>query len=139
MSVDDDLLEAYHAAVQELRMMDPETGGQKGQKLRRYDLLPVTALDAAAEHFGRGAAKYEDRNWERGYNWSLSYGALLRHLTAWWNGEDMDPDPEMAGSHHLDAVLFHAMVLRTFATRNTDKDDRPHGNSSGTHSSTPSA
>jgi hypothetical protein len=106
-------------------MRDPETGGEKGQKLARFDLLPVEALWAAAEHFGRGAEKYHDRNWELGYDWSLSFGALLRHLYAWWGGEEMDPDDEMAGSHHLDAVLFHAMVLKTFSARGSGNDNRP--------------
>ena len=69
-----------------------KTGGTKGQKLARFDLIPVGPLKAVAEQFGRGAAKYEERNWERGYPWSLSYAAAMRHLTACWNGEDWDQD-----------------------------------------------
>ena len=38
--------------------------------------------------FGAGGQKYEDRNWEKGYNWSLSFAAMQRHLALWWNGED---------------------------------------------------
>ena len=106
----------------ETRIVDPDTGGQKGQKLARFDLLPVEALWEIAEHFGRGAEKYADRNWERGYKWSLSYAALMRHLTAWWGGEEFD---EETGSHHLAAVGFHAMVLLTFIHTHPEGDDRP--------------
>jgi hypothetical protein len=106
----------------EVRVVDPDTGGEKGSKLARMELLPVGALRAIAEHFGRGAEKYEARNWERGYAWSLSYGALLRHLLAWWGGEDHDPE---LGSHHLDAVGFHVLALRTFVDTHPEKDDRP--------------
>lgn len=107
---------------QERRVVDPTTGGEKGQKLARTDLLPTDVLMAVAEHFGRGAAKYEDRNWERGFAWSLSHGALLRHLFAWWSGEDVDDE---TGSSHIDAVIFHAMALRAFELRGVGTDDRP--------------
>lgn len=108
--------------IGEVRVVDPETGGEKGTKLARFDLLPPGALWQIAEHFGRGADKYEARNWERGYKWSLSYGALLRHLMAWWNGEDDDPE---LGSPHLAAVGFHVLALLHFAEHHSDGDDRP--------------
>jgi hypothetical protein len=103
-----------------------ETGGEKGQKLARYDLIPVDALKQLAERYGHGATKYDERNWERGYNWSLSYAALQRHANQFWNGEEFDPD--YPDSHHLAAVLFHAAALLHY-TLNKDKfgefDDRP--------------
>lgn len=106
----------------ERRVVDPDTGGEKGTKLARFDLIPAAALWQVAEHYGRGAAKYSDRNWELGYAWSLSYGALCRHLYAWWGGEDIDPE---TGSHHLAAVTFHALALLTFTDTHPSKDDRP--------------
>lgn len=106
----------------EIRVVDAETGGAKGRKLARTELLPTDALLAISEHFGRGAAKYDDRNWELGYAWSLSYGALLRHLWAWWGGEDFDAE---TGSHHLDAVGFHVLALRANVIRDNGTDDRP--------------
>ena len=102
---------------------DPNTGGRKGKKLARFDLLPTEVLTAIAEHFGRGASKYEDRNWEKGYDWSLSYAAAMRHLTAFWGGEDYDL--EFEDSHHLDAAMFHLMALREFFTKGLGTDDRP--------------
>lgn len=116
------LLKSPGKSGEEVRVVDPTTGGEKGQKLARFDLIPVDALWDIAEHFGRGAEKYADRNWERGYKWSLSYAALLRHLTAWWGGEDFD---EETGSHHLAAVGFHTMALLTFVRTHPDGDDRP--------------
>jgi len=109
-------------APEETLIVDATTGGAKGQKLARFDLIPPRPLKALAEHYGKGAAKYEDRNWERGYKWSLSYAALHRHLNAWWSGEDNDPE---LGSSHLDAVIFHAMALREFTATHPELDDRP--------------
>jgi hypothetical protein len=34
------------------------TGGKKGQKLARYDLIPADPLKQIAEHFGKGVKKY---------------------------------------------------------------------------------
>ena len=105
----------------EHRVVNEATGGAKGSKLARFDLLPPDVLWHVAEHFGRGAQKYADRNWERGYAWSLSFAALQRHLMAFWGGEDIDTEN---GTHHLDAVIFHAMVLRRFVDQHRDLDDR---------------
>lgn len=106
-----------------------ETGGIKGQKIARFDLIPPGPLRALAEHFGRGARKYAPRNWEKGYQWSLSYAALQRHLNAFWGGEDWD---EETGSHHLDAAMFHVMALREFVAKERYQgfDDRPDGHTS---------
>lgn len=97
------------------------TGGAKGTKLARYDLIPVGPLRQVAEHYGKGAAKYADHNWRRGYEWSKSYAALMRHATQFWSGEDVD---EETGSHHMAAVAFHALALLEYAETHPDFDDR---------------
>lgn len=114
----------------EVRVVDPNTGGAKGSKLQRFDLLPWDSLKLVAEHFGRGAAKYEERNWERGYAWGLSAAALHRHFTEWWQfGVDYDDE----GFHHLTAVAWHALVLLAFATRGIGTDDRPYAGVTPSH------
>jgi hypothetical protein len=69
-----------------------------------------------------GLTESGDRNWERGYDWSLSYAAAQRHLNAFWGGEDWDP--EFPESHHLDAAMFHLMALRDFVEKHPNYDDR---------------
>jgi hypothetical protein len=105
----------------EVIVTDPKTGAKKGSKLARYDLLPPGPLQAVAEHYGRGAEKYEDRNWEKGYDWGLSFAALNRHLWAMWNGEWID---EETGSPHLAAVVFHAFALMEFHDKGLGTDSR---------------
>lgn len=100
------------------------TGGQKGVKRARFDLIPIGPLTALAEHYGRGAEKYDNHQWRKGYEWSKSYAALQRHLTAFWDGEDIDPDPAMNGASHLAAVAWHAFTLLEFAERFPEFDDR---------------
>jgi hypothetical protein len=106
--------------AEETRITDATTGGQKGQKLARFSLIPRDFLWALAEHYGRGAQKYEDRNWERGYKWSLSVDALDRHLNAWLMGEDNDPE---TGSSHLVSVAWHAIALWWWHKRGLGTND----------------
>ena len=112
--------------VKEVRTRS-ETGGEKGVKLERYDLIPVRPLENLALRYGYGAQKYDERNWERGYEFSKSYAALQRHLNAFWRGED--EDEEMPGGH-LAAAAFHIFALMQFSDpRNPEYrkfDDRPH-------------
>ncbi len=109
----------------EVRVKDAVTGGEKGSKLARFDLIPPDALNAIAEVFGRGARKYADRNWEKGYAWGLSIAALERHLNAWKRGKSLDNEGEGAtGAHHLAQVAWHAMVLYTFERFSLGTDDR---------------
>lgn len=107
----------------EVRRIHPGTGGQKGQKLARFDLIPPVALEALAVHYGKGAAKYEDRNWEKGYDWSLSFAALQRHLWAFWGGDEEDEE----GNLHLAAAAFHVFALLHFThdSKYESMDDRP--------------
>lgn len=66
-----------------------------------------------------------DRNWERGYNWSLSVDALERHLTQWKQGEIYDPE---TGTHHLICVAWHACALfcySIFGKGTNDIHNRP--------------
>lgn len=107
--------------MSEIRITDPDTGGEKGQKLERFDLLPVAPLEAVARHYGIGANKYAERNWERGYAWSLSFAAMMRHAWAFWRGEDIDAE---TNSPHLAAVIFHALALLEFSRTHPEKDDR---------------
>lgn len=106
----------------EVRYTDPDTGGQKGQKPEQMSLVPVEALSAVARVYAFGAAKYDRDNWRKGYPWHFSYDACLRHLMAFWNGEDTDPE---SGEHHLAHAAFHLFTLITFSSTGAGSDDRP--------------
>lgn len=99
---------------------DEKTGGKKGAKLARFSLIPSEFLWALAEHYGRGARKYEDRNWEKGYKWSLSLDAHSRHLHLWLGGEDNDGE---TGTNHLIAAAWHLIALFIFQLRGLGTDD----------------
>ena len=104
----------------EVRIKDEKTGGEKGAKLQRFSLIPPEFVWALAEHYGKGAQKYADRNWERGYKWSLSIDALERHLQQFKMGEWLDTE---TGTPHIIAVAWHACALFIFKLRGLGTND----------------
>lgn len=107
---------------------DDATGGQKEQSKARYDLLPWDSVTKIAELYGYGASKYDDRNWEKGYNISLSIAALGRHYAKLAQGIDID---EESGQHHAACICFHAMAVMRFM------DDIESGRLSPEHNDRP--
>lgn len=89
-----------------------ETGASKGSKLARWDLIPQDALWELAEHYGKGAEKYDAvgqlDNWRAAYPWSLSFAAAFRHMSLALSGVDVD---EENGSKHVIAAAWHMLTL----------------------------
>lgn len=110
------------SGTDEVRVTDSATGGAKGEKLERYDLIPAGPLHLLARLYGVGAQKYDVRNWERGYSWHLSFRALMGHAWAFWRGEDNDPG---TGLPHMVHVAWHALAMVDFQVRGSGTDDRP--------------
>lgn len=105
----------------ETLVVDPATGGKKGTKLAQLGALDPASVMEVARVAGFGASKYERYNFAKGYRWSLSYDALQRHLHAWWDREETDPE---SGLPHLAHAAWHCLCLLTFVARGRGTDDR---------------
>lgn len=90
----------------------------------RLDLFPGDALFAISEILTFGAQKYADRNWEKGMKWGRVYGALMRHLWKWWQGDGLD---EETGKSHLWHAGCCIVFLIAYEMRGIGDDDRPKG------------
>lgn len=106
----------------EIIVRDAKTGGQKGLKVERYELIPAEPLEEVARLYGRGALKHSDDNWMKGYSWRLSFGAMMRHAWKFWCGEEIDPEMQVS---HLACVVFHCFTLMWFCKYRRSHDDRP--------------
>ena len=84
-------------------------------------LVPPSAIKALASVLEYGANKYEARNWEKGANYSVPYASLMRHLMAFWEGEDKDSESGLPHSYH---ILMNAAMLVEYETLE-GFDDRP--------------
>jgi hypothetical protein len=87
----------------------------------RLDLVPPEAIIGLADVLTFGADKYAPRNWELGGAWGRSYASAMRHLMAFWSGEDIDPE---TGLPHIDHALTNIVFLSTYQKRNIGTDDR---------------
>lgn len=80
----------------------------------RWDLIPSDALEAVARVLTKGAAKYAERNWERGMAWHRPFRAIMNHSWYWWRGEDLDPE---SGESHMAHVACDALFLLAYVLR----------------------
>lgn len=90
----------------------------------RMDLLPFDAVTAVAVVLTYGAAKYADRNWEKGMKWGRLLGAALRHLFAWARGEDIDEESKLPHLSHAACCVL--MLLSLWLRRNVSFDTDPN-------------
>tara|TARA_R110000764_G_scaffold103484_1_gene189120 strand:+ start:101 stop:583 length:483 start_codon:yes stop_codon:yes gene_type:complete len=90
----------------------------------RYDLLPPELLEETAQVLTFGAQKYTDNNWATGASWSRYFSAMMRHMWAWWRGEDNDPE---TGYSHLAHAACCLGFLMAYQRRSLGKDDRVKG------------
>ena len=98
-------------------------GRKDDQEKVRMELLPADSLWAIARVLTFGAKKYDSRNWEKGMNWDRLYGAVQRHLTAWHQREEGDPETGMSHLWHAGCCI---MFLIAYELRGVGTDDRPN-------------
>lgn len=85
-------------------------------------LFPPLAQQKISEVFTYGAYKYADWNWAKGMEYSRLYGALQRHMTSWYMGENVDPE---TGKSHLAHAGCCITMLLEMEELKPDMDDRP--------------
>lgn len=109
-----------------MKIKKPNPGSTEGTKddggKARMELIAPELMFGTAAVLTFGAEKYGDRNWEKGMAWSRVFGALQRHLWAWWRGEQYDGETGMPHLWHASCCL---MFLIAYELRGTGKDDRP--------------
>lgn len=87
----------------------------------QLELIAPEMVFALGEVLTFGASKYAARNWEKGMSWGRVFGALMRHLWAWWRGEAKDKE---TGYSHLWHAACCLMFLVAYEQRGTGIDDR---------------
>ena len=99
-----------------------KSGGRKDDEQKnRLDLIPGSAMIALGRVLTYGAEKYGPHNWRAGLAWHRPYGAALRHLNAWWEGEDLDTE---SGYSHLWHAMCELAFLVEYEQTHKELDDR---------------
>lgn len=99
---------------------DPK--GEAGSKKTPLGLIPPSAMEEIAWVHQLGSVKYGELNWRKtGVCASTYVHAILRHLNAWRDGEDLDPE---SGRSHIAHVACCCNILLDAAACGTLDDDR---------------
>ena len=86
-------------------------------------LIPSEVILSMATVLGFGAEKYGENNWRDDVGettWGRTYSSIQRHLTAFWSGEDNDPE---SGLSHLDHALTQLAILKMQSLANAEGMD----------------
>lgn len=85
--------------------------------------VPMNVVVEIGVGMMEGAAKYGRHNYRAvGVRSSVYFDATMRHLIAYWEGEDIDPD---SGMSHISKALTSLAVWRDAQMQDMCKDDRP--------------
>lgn len=79
------------------------------------------ALNEVAQVLEYGEQKYARGNWHKGLNHTEICDSLLRHLTAYLSGEDIDDESQCK---HVGHVLANAIFLAELINTKPELDDR---------------
>ena len=91
------------------------------QEKPRMDLLDTSYLVGTADVLTFGAQKCAAHNWRQGIHVSRLTAAAMRHLTAFNDGEDLDPESGFSHLYHASCCLmFASWMIR----HRPDLDDR---------------
>lgn len=87
-------------------------------------LIPTEVIAETGLALLEGALKYGAHNYRvAGVRASVYYDAVVgRHLAAWWEGEDIDPE---SGLSHITKAIAGLVVLRDSMFIGNWVDDRP--------------
>ena len=87
----------------------------------KWSLVSWKALAPMVKVLMFGAEKYDDHNWKKGLKYTQVCESLQRHLNAFIEGEDNDPESKLA---HVGHILCNAMFLSYMFLFRKDLDDR---------------
>lgn len=94
----------------------------------RTDLLDTAWLLEVAKVLEFGSRKYAPHNWRKGIQTSRLIGAALRHILAYNNGEDTDPETGLSHLAHASCCLMFETNRQLLGRE--DLDDRYQGGAS---------
>jgi len=96
-------------------------GYKNDEGKNRMSLIPPIVERAIGAALTHGATKYPEYNWAEGMRYSRVMDAVRRHLNAWWEGENIDPESKLS---HLWLALTGMGFLVAYEEYGIGKDDR---------------
>lgn len=88
-------------------------------------LLPTDAIEEITKVLMFGANKYAPNNWKAngGFSYSRVFNSTIRHMFAWWRGEDKDPESGLSHLAHAGCCILF-LLHYVLNKEKYGKDDR---------------
>lgn len=100
----------------------PQTAGKKFDSGKPpMALIPHFVLAEVGKVLAFGAEKYEPWNWAGGFAWSRLISAAQRHIGAFQDGEEVDPETQIS---HLAHAMCCLIFLLAHQLQGLGSDDR---------------
>lgn len=104
-------------------IVDPKQGF--ADKKLGVQWVPPALIISAARAFTEGRMKYGPFKWREARSEAMTYvGAIMRHLLAYIDGEDIDPESP-TGKRHLDGIVASLGILLDVTDMGLLVDNRP--------------
>lgn len=87
----------------------------------KWSLVPQSALTPMVRVLEFGAEKYAPHNWKKGLSITECCESLKRHLDAFMEGEDNDPE---SGISHIGHIQTNALFISWLLKNKPEFDDR---------------
>lgn len=84
-------------------------------------LLSSIWLWAVSDVLAFGAKKYASHNWRKGIQYSRLTDAAMRHITAFNDGEDLDPETKLSHLAHASCCLMFLTELHARPPKGLDE------------------
>lgn len=97
------------------------TGSRFNTGKLKWSLVSWKALEPMVEVLMFGAQKYDSWNWSKGLKYTEICESMQRHINAFIQGEDDDPESKLA---HVGHILCNGMFLSYMFLFRKDLDDR---------------
>ena len=101
--------------------MSEKLGDRFNEGKPRWSLVPQSSLLPMVRVLEFGATKYEPFNWTKGLSITEICESLKRHLDAFMEGEDNDPESKLS---HIGHIQCNALFLSWMHENRPDLDDR---------------
>lgn len=101
--------------------MSVETGSRYNEGKLKWSYVSFKALEPMVRVLMFGAEKYAPFNWTKGLKYTEICESLLRHIHAFLDGEDNDPESKL---EHVGHILCNSMFLSYMFLFRRDMDDR---------------
>lgn len=93
-----------------------------------WSLMPLDSVEEILKVLEFGKKKYAAWNWSSngGFVYSRVFNSLLRHLFAWFRGEDNDPETNLSHLAHAGCNILFLIYFVKHKNKYPNNDDRPN-------------